>query len=186
MSWSPASLYEWQRNPASFVQNQLLDTFSNNSLFFSDTSKKRWNIKATVSPELESLEKVLHFPEEVALALAEAESQLFSQVKRFSLKSFLCNLFAIFQVIASFSSLFFLHAIKTLFFKEWANIFTCFSFLFRSVITGGSAWVSSPCYNGRWWIRASVRGLESASWSHCSHWSIQRGETRNFVENSTE
>jgi hypothetical protein len=37
-------------------------------------------MKSNVSPELEQLEKILHFPEEVALALAETESQLFCQV----------------------------------------------------------------------------------------------------------
>lgn len=34
-----------------------------------------------ISPELEQLEKILHFPEEVALALAEVEAQLFCQVR---------------------------------------------------------------------------------------------------------
>ncbi|CAG7724464.1 unnamed protein product [Allacma fusca] len=45
-----------------------------------DSQKRRWKIRSNVSPELEQLEKVLHFPEEVGLALADTESQLFCQV----------------------------------------------------------------------------------------------------------
>jgi len=63
-----------------YFERRLNDKLNSDSILL-DTSKKRWNIRATVSPELELLEKVLYFPEEVALALAETESQLFSQVR---------------------------------------------------------------------------------------------------------
>lgn len=49
---------------------------------FPEASKKQWKLAyVNLSPELEELEKVLHFPEEVALALAETESVLFCQVR---------------------------------------------------------------------------------------------------------
>lgn len=50
-----------------------------------DSQKRKWKLRSlNVSPELEQLEKILHFPEELALALAETEAQLFCQVHNYT------------------------------------------------------------------------------------------------------